>query len=123
MILRPSTIVWMVVWVIAAFGLYMVKYQVQAIKVEVAATEKQLREEKKSLHVLTAEWTYLNRPERLKFLSSKYLDLKPVKGQQLADFASLPYDKSAPVQQTADDEEAGAGHWNLTLASGAAHGQ
>ena len=58
-------VIWMFMGVLAAFGLYTVKYRVQALKTEVASTETQLREEKKNLHVLTAEWTYLNRPERL----------------------------------------------------------
>ena len=63
-----------------------------------AATETQLRQEKKNLHVLTAEWTYLNRPERLRVLAAKYLDVKPVRGVQLADFASLPYVNAAEQQ-------------------------
>jgi hypothetical protein len=119
MILRPSTILWMVVWVVAAFGLYMVKYKVQALKVEVAATEKQLREEKKNLHVLAAEWTFLNRPERLRTLSAKYLDVKPMHGQQLTDFVSLP-ENTAPVSQAAArGTEAHA--IGVTLTNGAAH--
>lgn len=91
MIIRISTIIWMILLVVGVFGLYMVKYKVREVKAEVAATERQLAEEKRNQHVLDAEWTYLNRPERLKSLSAKYLDVKPMRGQQLADFVSLPY--------------------------------
>ena len=84
-------ILWMFMGVLAAFGLYMVKYKVQTLKAEVAVAEKQLREEKQNLHVLAAEWTYLNRPERIRQLAAKYLTTKPVQGEQLADFASVPY--------------------------------
>src|SRR5579871_4537084 len=88
---RFSTIVWMVLLVVAAFGLYMVKFRVQALKAEVGTTEQRLREEKKNLHVLTAEWTFLTNPERLRTLSDKYLTEKPTRGEQLADFTSFPY--------------------------------
>jgi len=121
--MRPSTILWMVLFVVAAFGLYMVKYRVQAIKTEVATTEKQLREEKKNMHVLEAEWTYLNRPERLRQLSAKYLDVKPAKAQQIAEFVTFPYSNQAAPVQRASEEEAIPVVKGITLASGVAHGK
>ncbi len=122
MIIRPATIVWVVLLMAAAFGLYMVKFKVQAVKVEVAATEKHLREEKQNLHVLKAEWTYLTRPERLRELSAKYLPLKPMNGQQLADFGSLPVTASTnAVQPASDDEEGSPEAPSVTLVSGATH--
>jgi hypothetical protein len=112
------------VWVVAAFGLYMVKYKVQAIKVEVAATERQLSEAKKNLHVLNAEWTYLNRPQRLQELSSKYLDVKPMQGKQFSDLASFPYAKPAEViQHVSADKSQTPEVRGVTLASGVAHDQ
>lgn len=94
-------VLWAFLGVLAAFGLYTVKYRVQAIKSEVATAETQLREEKKNLHVLNAEWTYLNRPERLRQLSEKYLTTnKPMNGQQLSELASLPYPGLARAPQT-----------------------
>ena len=96
MSLRPSTVLWMIFLACGFFGLYTVKYKVQAVKGEVAAAERQLLEEKKALHVLDAEWSYLNRPERLAQLSDKYLQFASVKGQQLADYNLLPIGN--PVQ-------------------------
>jgi hypothetical protein len=121
-------ILWMFLGVVAAFGLYMVKFRVQALKIEVAAAETQLREEKKNLHVLTAEWTYLNRPERLRALSAKYLDIKPVQGSQLADIAALPNSAVPHAAQPAAVVEppsppAARLVRGMTLASGAIHGR
>ena len=90
MTLRFSAVLWTVLLVVGVFGLYMVKYKVREVKAEVAATERVLSEEKHNQHVLTAEWAYLNRPDRLRALSQKYLNVKPIKGQQIADFVSLP---------------------------------
>ncbi len=111
---------WMFLGALGFVGLYMVKYRVQALKVEVAATETQLREEKKNLHVLTAEWTYLNRPERLRVLAAKYLDIKPVRGTQLADFATLPVNAAALASDAEKRPPLARG---MTLASGAVHGR
>jgi hypothetical protein len=124
MTLRLSSLVWILLWVIGASGLYAVKYKVQNIKTQVAAAERQLNEEKRNLHVLDAEWAYLNRPDRLRELSAKYLDVKPEQGLQMADFTTLPtaqpdagqirlsqYPQSAPLRP------------GITLASGVGHGQ
>ncbi len=108
MTLRISVILWMVLLVLGVFGLYMVKYKVRAIKSEVAAAERQLIEEKRNLHVLNAEWTYLNQPARLRALSAKYLDVKPIRGQQIADFVSLPYTKSSNLANKQDAHSTGA---------------
>lgn len=93
MTIRLSSILWIVLLVAGAVGLYMVKYKVQSVKAEVALAEKQLSEEKRNIHVLNAEWTYLTRPERIKVLSAKYLDIKPMQGQQIVEFSSLPQAK------------------------------
>ena len=90
MMFRPATIVWMLLLASGFVGLYTVKYKVQAVKAEVVATERKLLEEKRNLHVLEAEWSYLTRPERLAQLSAKYLQLEPTGGIQLADYNRLP---------------------------------
>ncbi|HEU5048376.1 MAG TPA: hypothetical protein VFT64_11110 [Rickettsiales bacterium] len=89
--IRLSTILWVVMLITGACGLYMVKYKVQAVRAEVLATERQLIEEKRNQHVLNAEWTYLTRPERLRTLAAKYLNMQPMRGQQIAEFSTLPY--------------------------------
>jgi cell division protein FtsL len=117
-----SIVLWMFLGVFAAFGLYTVKYRVQALKGEVAAAETQLREEKRNLHVLTAEWTYLNRPERLRQLATKFLNLKPMHGNQLADLSGLPAGGMIHAAQPAAEAHAPLAK-GMTLASGALHAQ
>lgn len=105
MTFRISHVLWMLFLVIGASGLYMVKYKVQAVKSQVMATEHQLSDETRNLQVLQAEWTFLNRPERLKQLAEKYLDVKPMRGQQLAEFSNIPY---AGVDMAAQDAPSSA---------------
>lgn len=91
MIPRLSTIAWMCCLAVAAFGLYMVKYRVQAIQEQIAQKTRALEEEREHLRVIAAEWAYLNRPDRLQALAEKYLELKPLGGVQLGSIAMLPY--------------------------------
>ena len=68
---------------ICIFSLFQVKFKVQHLHREVAELQKQLEHEKDSIHVLKAEWAYLNKPERLQRLSSKFLELAEVKAEQI----------------------------------------
>ena len=77
MVSRISTIFWMILIVAAALGLYVVKYQVQSMQEELAKQENILRDEREALHVLEAEWAYLNKPQRLQQLADKYLATTP----------------------------------------------
>ncbi len=71
-----STLGWMVFFAVAAFALYLVKYQVQDIKDEVNTLEAKVQQERQSISLLRAEWSYLNHPERLESLATQYLDLQ-----------------------------------------------
>lgn len=95
---RLPSVVWMFIIVAAAIGLYMAKYKVQSIKDEVEVVSAQLEEQREALHVIMAEWSYLNRPERLQSLNQKYLEHTPVMGEQVGDVESLVY----PNQKMAD---------------------
>lgn len=91
MIRRFATLISLMLVVAAAFGLYIVKYRVQAIQAEIAALTHQLEDERESLHVAAAEWAYLSQPERLQKLASKYLKMRPVDVSQVAAIEDVPY--------------------------------
>ena len=65
------------------FGLFQVKFKVQQLHREALELKTQLAHEKDSIHVLKAEWAYLNQPDRLHRLSKKFLDLTEVKSDQV----------------------------------------
>lgn len=88
---RLSLLAWMLVIVVAAFLLYRVKYEVQAVRVQIAETSQQLDAERESLHVAAAEWAYLNRPERLQALARKYLSSSTVTVEQIAEVEAIPF--------------------------------
>lgn len=103
---RITTVIWMASIAIAAFGLYLVKYTVADLKREVDLAEAQVKEEREALHLLNAEWAYLNRPERLRSLADAHLNLAPVQVQQIQPIQSLPAAYDAPVQPTPGIQQA-----------------
>jgi len=68
---------------LSIFGLFQIKFKVQTLHRELAEIKHQLDYEKNSMHVLKAEWAYLNKPERLQRLSTKFLDVSEIKPDQI----------------------------------------
>lgn len=96
---RFATLIWMLVVVVAAFLLYMVKYQVQALHAQVIKAERELEAEKQALHVVGAEWAYLNRPDRLRQLASKYLSSSGVTVDQIAEIEAVPFPQRSDTDE------------------------
>jgi cell division protein FtsL len=69
--------------VVLAYVIYQVKYDTRALDVDIASLSKDIDAERDSVAVLRAEWSLLNRPERIERLAEKYLDLAPPKPQQM----------------------------------------
>ena len=90
------SIIAMVCLGVAAVGVYFVKYIVEDVQREVAKLETQVASEDESLHLLNAEWAYLNRPERLHELADKHLMLQPLDSRQIQDVGVLPAAFEAP---------------------------
>lgn len=80
----------MVCVAVLAIGLYLVKYSVQDVQRNVATLKSELSKEKESLHLLNAEWAYLNRPDRLRQLADRHLDLVPLDSRRIETVDVLP---------------------------------
>lgn len=91
-----TSIIAMMCFGIAAVGLYLVKHVVEDVQRDVTKLEVQVASEDESLHLLKAEWAYLNRPERLHALADKHLALQPLDSRQIQDVGVLPAAFEAP---------------------------
>jgi cell division protein FtsL len=69
--------------VVLAYVIYQVKYEAKGLDAEIASLNKQIEAEHDSIAELRAEWSLLNRPERIERLAQKYLKLAPSKPTQL----------------------------------------
>ena len=104
--IRFTTALWLAVVCLVGFGMFKVKYQVQALEEEVFKVRKQINAERDAIHVLNAEWSFLAQPLRLAELSKKYLSLAPVSAPQLkqvGDLAALPPRPAPPAEAPAAD--------------------
>ena len=66
-----------------AYVIYQVKYEARSLDERIITLNKEIEAERDSLAVLRAEWSLLNRPERIERLAKKYLKLAPPAPRQL----------------------------------------
>ncbi len=71
-------------------GLFQIKLAVQDLEERLATLDRALLESETAIHVLRAEWAYLNRPERLARLAARHLDLEPLAADQIVAVERLP---------------------------------
>jgi len=88
--IRVSVLVWTVILALLGIGLFQVKYNVQAKERELREVHRQIEANLTSIHVLQAEWSYLNDPLRLADLARRHTDLQPTTPGQIGDVATLP---------------------------------
>lgn len=88
--IRPATLFWIALAGCVGYGLYHLKNEVQALEDELFRVNRTILAEQEQIHVLRAEWSYLNQPARLQALASRHLDLQPTKPSQLGTIANLP---------------------------------
>lgn len=97
--IRISVIVWTVILAFLGIGLFQVKYNVQSKERELREVRRQIEANLTSIHVLEAEWSYLNDPLRLADLARRHTELLPTTPAQIGDIASLP---PRPVEAPAE---------------------
>ncbi len=97
---KRVALVWVCVIVASAYGLYEVKWQVRDMRDQNLLVEADMIKEQRALEVLSAEWAYLTRPERLEKLAHKHLpELVSGNGTQMAELEDFP-PKSPDVTPT-----------------------
>ena len=94
--IRRSTLFCIGLSVAVGAGLFSVGHEVKQQEAALARINRTILENQKAVHVLRAEWAYLNRPQRLQELSERHLQLEPVSLMQLVGFADLPLRRTAP---------------------------
>lgn len=85
------TLFWILLAAVVGFGLFQVKYKVQNLEDDLRRLNAAITAEQEQLHVLSAEWAYLNHPARLQELSARYLPLRPPTVDQIGTLDGLPH--------------------------------
>lgn len=96
--IRASTIVWSILAIAVGVGLFMLKYEVQGLEDELARLNRDIRADRAAVHVLEAEWSYLNDPARLRDLAARHLEMTPLAPDQVSTVAQLPLRPPPPAE-------------------------
>jgi len=88
--IRPTSLILMVLAAAAGGALFQVAFEVSALDDELAQLNRDIRADRDAIHVLRAEWSFLNQPERLEDLTRRHLDLLPASGSQIAGTGAVP---------------------------------
>ncbi len=83
--------IWLCIAAFIAIGSFILKNHVISLENKLEATNQQILENQKAIHVLKAEWSHLNDPGRIRKLSEKYLHMQPLKAEQFISINDIPF--------------------------------
>ena len=72
-----------------AYVIYEGKYEARALDEDIGGLRKEIETERDGVAVLRAEWSLLNRPERIERLAKKHLKLNAARPQQLVTIETV----------------------------------
>tara|TARA_B100002051_G_scaffold274389_1_gene315397 strand:- start:47 stop:397 length:351 start_codon:yes stop_codon:yes gene_type:complete len=83
--MRQSTLALVLLTVAVGVGLFLVKYRVQSLEAQLQSLNRDIAQDRKRIHVLRAEWSHFNEPDRLRVLAGRHLDMMPVQLEQVVE--------------------------------------
>lgn len=86
----PTTILSVLLAGAVGIGLFFVKHEVKEQEARLSELNREIERSQEAIHVLKAEWSYLNDPSRLRNLSEKFLSMKVMGAAQVASLDHLP---------------------------------
>jgi cell division protein FtsL len=91
---RRAVVIGTVLFCALAMAVFKIEYKVRALRSELGEVNRQILQNYEDIHVLKTEWVYLNQPQRIKELASRYLDMDYVNYAQLTNVDHIP---AAPI--------------------------
>lgn len=104
--MRAVGAIWLVLIAALVTGLFQFKQEVQILERRLTAIDRTAAADRRAIKVLEAEWTYLNRPERLARLAKRYLRLRQATPGNVRVFSELPlhFGPAGRIEQPANAE-------------------
>ena len=96
---------WLTLTLMVALGSSVLKNRVQVLERKLATINSNIQNDIAQIHVLKAEWSHYNTPDRLRKLASEQLSLENAKPEQIINYSALHFyyeDESAPVLMRSD---------------------
>jgi hypothetical protein len=105
---RLAILAWLVMGGLLAGFVFYVADDVGRVQGELRQVEREILKEQRAIHVMTSEWSYLNRPDRLADLAQRHLDLGPLPADRIVDIGDLPARSAATLSPVAEDMSEGS---------------
>ncbi len=74
----------------AAAAIFALKYEVQVLEERLSYLNAQIVKDQESIHVLRAEWSYLNRPVALEKVVKEHFVLEPIIAKRIRVIDQIP---------------------------------
>lgn len=103
--IRISTVIWLILSIVTGALLLNFSQKTEDERHRIARLERNLEAEAQTIAVLEAEWSYLNRPARLRVLAERHLHLAPVKRVTVVDEGLLTFFAPPPETLPEDSPE------------------
>ena len=100
--MRLLTVIVLLLTAVVSSGIYQLKYDVAEQEQTLTRLNRTLAAEREAIRVLEAEWSYLNRPDRLQDLAGRHLELLPTAVYGVETVREIPLRRAAaPVEAAA----------------------
>jgi hypothetical protein len=111
-----GTLLWLALAIVAGAGLFHISYRVQSLEQELTQANRDILREQETIHLLGAEWSYLNEPTRLAELTRRHLTLVPLSAEQMVRIEDLPLRLPPLIAESAPlkDDQAGVKPSSIT---------
>ncbi len=84
------SVLWFLFTIVIGSYYFVLTNDVQNLEKELAQINRDIENDIRDIHILEADWSELNNPERLKVLASKYISLDFIKPEQIINYSALP---------------------------------
>lgn len=88
--LKPATAIWALLAIGAGIGQFLMNYEVRALEGQLDALNRDIARNRQAVHVLKAEWSFLNRPGRIEDLGRRLLRMTPLDATQITTIDEIP---------------------------------
>jgi hypothetical protein len=88
--IKINTVIYFSLIFVIISAVYLVENKVQSLRSQINKQVFEIKQFKQDTHVLMAEWSYLNNPERLRKLASQRITVDSPKPVQITDVDIIP---------------------------------
>lgn len=97
--IHRGLLLWSIIAVATAIGLFGVKYKVQDLEERIDRTNQRIVDSQQATHILKIEWAHLNEAERIEHLAQVHLKLEQASIKQVVRLDSLRTESSPPRRE------------------------